>query len=226
MTTDDTTDEHELVGLSAETVESLNHAVGPVADKAVKAEAKAAKQERKRQKKATKKAAKAAAKDARRAVESGQPAEFAGQQAEGPAPRMTPQRARNAINVARVVLPVAIPVLLPYAVRVATATREAYDRFQARRLGTDVESLGEYSGPGAALHIRIAGLSHALGRLDAKNAPAQDFAGSASATLRQLSAAVQAADTMPATRRRDAHRAVSAELDELEAQLLRHHGVR
>jgi hypothetical protein len=40
-----------------------------------------------------------------------------------------------------------------------------------------------------------------------------------------LATAVRAAERMPSARRRPAHRAVAADLDQLEADLLRHLGV-
>src|SRR3954469_6593088 len=73
--------------------------------------------------------------------------------------RFTPKRAKNAIAVAKVLGPAMIPVVAPYAVRAAGVAREAYDRYQARKLGVSVDKLGDYTGRGAALHARIAGLA-------------------------------------------------------------------
>ncbi|MQA62213.1 MAG: hypothetical protein GEU86_12090 [Actinophytocola sp.] len=140
--------------------------------------------------------------------------------------RCTATRARKAVNVTKVILPAVIPVVTPFAVRAAGACREAYDKHQARKLGVDVDSLGEYSGHGGALHARIAGLSDGLAELRAGgDAEGIKFGESVTSTVRQLSSAVRAAERMPTARRKEAHRAVATELDELEAQLLHHLGV-
>lgn len=197
--------EAELVdGLAAETMESVQLASESKAlKKAVKAEKKALKQDVKAQKKAAK---------------------HPDESKEGSG--ITATKARKAVNVTKVLLPAVIPVVTPLAVRAAGACREAYDKHQARKLGVDVDSLGEYSGHGGALHARIAGLSDGLAELRAGgDAEGIRFAESATSTVRQLSSAVRAAERMPAARRKEAHRAVATELDELEAQLLHHLGV-
>ena len=73
--------------------------------------------------------------------------------------RFTPKKAKNAVAVAKVLGPAVIPVVAPFAVRAAGAARELYDRYQARKLGVAVDQLGSYTGRGAALHARIAGLA-------------------------------------------------------------------
>ncbi|RZQ62158.1 DUF6474 family protein [Amycolatopsis suaedae] len=140
----------------------------------------------------------------------------------------TPKKARNALAVAKVVGPAVIPVVAPYAVRAAGAARDAYDRYQARKLGVAVDQLGEFTGRGAGLHARIAGLAEGTAELrDSERATDEDrkFADKTGATLRQLAAAVRAAERMPSTRRRAAHRAVAGELDHLEGQLLHRLGI-
>ncbi|GAA4550284.1 DUF6474 family protein [Amycolatopsis samaneae] len=142
--------------------------------------------------------------------------------------RITPKKAKNAIAVAKVIGPAVIPVVAPYAVRAAGAARELYDRYQARKLGVPVDQLGEYTGRGAALHVRIAGLAQGLAELR-KSSKASEadlaFATDAQATLEQLSATVRAAERMPTVRRKPAHRAIAGELDRLEGQLLHRLGL-
>lgn len=164
--------------------------------------------------KAGRKALRAERKAAKRAAKHGQE------------PRLTAKKASNAISVGKVVLPAVLPVVMPYAVRAANAAREAYDRHKARKLGVNVESLGEYGGRGAALHARIAGLSDSLADVRATGDAAKvRFADETGPTLQQLSAAVRASERMPAARRKQAHQAISGELDGLEARLLQHLGV-
>jgi len=148
-------------------------------------------------------------------------------QLEGEA-RITPKKAKNAIAVAKVIGPVVIPIVAPLAVRAAGTARELYDRYQARKLGVAVDQLGEYTGRGAALHARIAGLAQGSEdlRTSEKATPADvEFAKSAAGTLEQLSATVRAAERMPASRRKSAHRAIAGELERLEGQLLHRLGI-
>ncbi|WP_007025672.1 DUF6474 family protein [Saccharomonospora iraqiensis] len=156
----------------------------------------------------------------------------------GAEPSFTPKRAKNAVKVAKVVLPAAGATLAPLAVRAAGAVREAYDRYRARQLGVEVTDLPEFTGRGGALLARIAGAADGLSALAALPARTGDDTASSArseddpafvrrsrATLDQLTASVRAAEHMPAPRRRAAHRAVAAELDALETELLDRLGV-
>jgi hypothetical protein len=142
--------------------------------------------------------------------------------------RITPARAKNLIAVAKVVGPAVIPVVAPLAVRAAGLVSERYDRFRARRLGVDVGELPEYTGKGAKLSARLAGVAGSLTELRERSDLGDADRAWVSRTegrLAQLAAAVRAAERMPAARRKAAHRAVSADLDQIEAELLRHLGV-
>ena len=77
----------------------------------------------------------------------------------------TPKRAKNAVRVAKVIVPAAAGALAPLVIRAAGAIREVYDRQQARRMGVDVAQLPEYQGRGGALLARIAGAAEGLSRL-------------------------------------------------------------
>jgi hypothetical protein len=142
--------------------------------------------------------------------------------------RFTPKKTKNAVAVAKVLGPAVIPVVAPYAVRAAGAAREMYDRYQARKLGVAVDRLGEYTGRGAGLHARIAGLAEGcrdLRKSDQASKADQEFAKDSLGTLEQLSATVRAAERMPTARRKSAHRAVAGELERLEGQLLHRLGI-
>ena len=131
-------------------------------------------------------------------------------------PRITPARAKNAIAVTRIVGTAVLPVITPYLTRAAGSTRDRWDRIRARRLGIPIDELPTYSGRGGALHARIAGIAAALeGVRDGGT-----FAATTETRLRQLTAAVRAAERMPSARRRSAHQAVAAELDRLEQEIL------
>ncbi|MFC5285486.1 DUF6474 family protein [Actinokineospora guangxiensis] len=143
--------------------------------------------------------------------------------------RINPGSAKNAIAVAKVVAPAVIPVVTPYLIKATGVLRERWDRHRARRMGIDVGELAQYSGHGGVLHARISGVATALAELPERDG--QDAVEAAELTeetetrLRQLAAAVRAAERMPAGRRRAAHKAVSTELDGIEARLLRRLGV-
>ncbi len=137
--------------------------------------------------------------------------------------RFTPKKAKNALAVAKIVAPAVIPVVAPLVLRAAGEARDRIDRMKARRLGVAVGDLAQYSGKGGALHARITGAAEAIEELRTrKDATAEDrtFADRSETVLRQLAAAVRAAERMPSARRKAAHKAAATELDELEQRLL------
>jgi hypothetical protein len=140
----------------------------------------------------------------------------------------TPKKAKNALAVVKIIGPAVIPVVAPYVMRALGEVRDRYDRARANRLGVPVEELARYSGRGGALHARISGAAEAVDELRKRaDATADDeaFAGRAETTLRQLAAAVRAAERMPTARRKAAHRAAGVELDQIEERLLQRLGV-
>lgn len=164
------------------------------------------------------KAEKKAAKAAKKRVKAEQKGEHG---------RVTPSNAKKAVGIAKVIG----PAVAPYLAQAAGATRAAYDRFKAHQLGVPVDELARFSGKGAALHARIAGDSDALRDLLNTDSGEEDasarkrFVDSAQDRLRELSGAVRAAERMPASRRRAAHRAVHGELNRIEDDLLHRFGV-
>ncbi|NUT46366.1 MAG: hypothetical protein HOV94_03450 [Saccharothrix sp.] len=135
---------------------------------------------------------------------------------------LTPGRAKNLVGVAKVLAPALIPVVAPVAARAAALLSDRYDHYRASRLGVPVDQLTRYSGKGARLHARIAGFADALDQLRGADA---GYVERTEHRLAQLLAAVRASERMPATRRKAAHRAVSADLDSMEADLLKRLGV-
>ena len=139
------------------------------------------------------------------------------------ATRLTPKRAKEALRVARVVLPVVIPLIKPHAAKIAGAVRASYDRYQAKKLGVQIDQLPEYTGHGASLQARIAGASDGITGLPDTKLSSQadkDFAAAARQSLIQLAAAVRTAERMPSARRKTAHRTIDAELSRIENKLL------
>jgi hypothetical protein len=139
-----------------------------------------------------------------------------------PRPVITPGNAKRAIAVGKVLA----PVLLPIAMRAVGVARGAWDEHRARRLGVAPGELNHFSGKGGALHARIVGIAHTLVELRATHTGGEraeriaGFIGSREARLADLAAAVRAAEQMPTDRRRAAHRAVAAELDRIEPEIL------
>jgi hypothetical protein len=143
-------------------------------------------------------------------------------------PRITPKKAKNALAVVKIIGPAVIPLVAPYVMRALGEVRDRYDRARAHRLGVPVAELAKYSGRGGALHARISGAAEAIDELRKRADATQDdraFADRGETTLRQLAAAVRAAERMPTPRRKAAHRAAATELDQLEERLLQRLGV-
>lgn len=141
--------------------------------------------------------------------------------ADGRKPRLTPKNAKRVIGFVKLVT----PLVVPFVFQAAAFTRDRWDRAKAGRLGVPVGQLPEFTGHGATLQVRISGLGSAVGELSAEHPDQVEFADRAKRRLADLAAAVRAAEHMPRQRRRGAHRAVAAELDVLESDLLDRLGV-
>src|SRR5699024_518880 len=153
-----------LGGLAGEVSNAFEHlgeskAARKITKKAAKAEKKTEKKQAKQHKKECKKLCEAGVSAEALSAAVSRGSESGGT---GAGYRFTPGRARNAVSVARVVVPAALPVLAPVAVRAAGAAREAYDQYRARKLGVDVERIAEYSGHGDGFQARLAGAADGL----------------------------------------------------------------
>lgn len=131
----------------------------------------------------------------------------------------SPSRIRRLLTVTRLLAPVVVPLFY----RGAVAARGYLDERKADRLGVPLSQLGQFSGHGAELSARIAGAEQSL-RLVAekkpKDAETKQFVAAITERLRDLSAAVTAAENMPTSRRRAAHDAISKQLDGIDADLM------
>jgi hypothetical protein len=147
---------------------------------------------------------------------------------QGQPPRITPGKAKNAVAVAKILGAAVLPVVTPYLTQTAGTVRDRWDRLRARRLGVGIDELPKYTGRGGGLHARLSGAAEALGDVrDKPQATPADgkFSDDTEVRLRQLTAAVRAAERMPTTRRKAAHKAVGAELDQIEESILQRLGV-
>ena len=131
----------------------------------------------------------------------------------------SPTRIRRVLTVSRLLAPIVVPVFY----RATIAARGFLEERKAERLGVPLSQLGQYSGHGAELSARIAGAEQSL-RLVAekkpKDAETKQFVAAITERLRDLSAAVTAAENMPTSRRRAAHSAIAQQLDGIDADLM------
>ena len=132
---------------------------------------------------------------------------------------LSPTRIRRVLTVSRLLAPIVVPL----AYRAATAARGMIDQRRAERLGVPLAQIGQFSGYGARLSARIAGAEQSLRIVQEKNpkdAETKQFVTAITERLSDLSAAVTAAEHMPAGRRRTAHAAISRQLDGIDADLI------
>jgi hypothetical protein len=131
----------------------------------------------------------------------------------------SPTRIRRMLTITRLLAPIAVPLFY----RASIAARGYLDERKAARLGVPLAQLGQFSGHGAELSARIAGAEQSL-RLVAekkpKDAETKQFVTAITDRLRDLSAAVTAAENMPVSRRRAAHDAIAKQLDGIDADLM------
>lgn len=138
--------------------------------------------------------------------------------------RLSPARIRRALTVSRLLA----PILVPIGYRAAIAARGLIDQRRADQLGVPLAQIGQFSGFGARLSARIAGAEHSVRMVAAKkpkDGETRQFVGAITDRLADLSAAIAAAENMPAGRRRAAHSAIAAQLDGIDADLMARLGV-
>jgi hypothetical protein len=130
-----------------------------------------------------------------------------------------PREAKKAIAVVRI----AGPVIAPFALKAATATRGWMDERRAHQLGVTALEVAAYRGPTGATEARLAGLTAALSDLKRRhggNLQAVRFAEVADQRVADLTIAVRAAASMPSPRRRSTLQAVGRDLDRIDADLM------
>lgn len=132
---------------------------------------------------------------------------------------LSPTRIRRVLTVSRLLA----PILTPLIYRAAMAARALIDQRRADQLGIPLAQIGQFSGRGAEFSARIAGSEKSLRLVQdkkPKDAETKQFVSAITERLTDLSAAVTAAENMPAARRRAAHSAISSQLDGIEADLM------
>lgn len=135
---------------------------------------------------------------------------------------LSPTRVRRALTVSRLLA----PVLVPLVYRAAVAARGVIDERRADRLGVPLSQVGQFSGHGAQLSARIAGAEKSLRTVaerkpkNPKDTETKQFVAALTERLTDLSAAITAAEGMPAASRRSAHDAIAKQLDGIDADLM------
>ncbi len=132
---------------------------------------------------------------------------------------LSPTRIKRVLTVSRLLAPVLTPVIY----RAAIAARAVIDQRRADQLGIPLAQIGQFSGHGAQLSARIAGAEKSLRVVQdtkPKDTETKQFVTAMTERLTDLSAAVIAAENMPAARRRAAHAAISSQLDGIEADAM------
>ena len=137
---------------------------------------------------------------------------------------LSPASVKRYLTVARLVAPIAAPVVY----RAAVAGREQLSTLQANRAGVSPEVLRQFSGHGATLSARIATTRTALEKVVAQDTSSDstDFVAAMTKRLDNLDVAVQTAETMSAGQRRTAHKSIADELEAVDADILARLGVR
>ncbi|AZA10479.1 DUF6474 family protein [Corynebacterium gerontici] len=103
------------------------------------------------------------------------------------------------------------PFALPLVYKGVVWLREQLDKQRAQQLGVKVEHLDHYTGHGAPLRARIAGMRETLDEADLPRGFEQD----AEERLDDLEAAVNNAENMTTEMRTRSHRSIAQDLDEL-----------
>lgn len=115
------------------------------------------------------------------------------------------------------------PVVAATAMKTSTGVRGVLDERRAAKLGVPVEDVAEYKGPTGTVNARITGLQKSIAELRVRRGSDQRigrFVDSSSARLNELSAAAVATMSMPVGTQRSALRAISGDLDQLDAELM------
>jgi hypothetical protein len=132
---------------------------------------------------------------------------------------LSPTRIRRLLTVSRLLA----PILTPVVYRAAMAARSVIDQRRAAQLGIPLAQIGQFSGHGAQLSARIGGAEKSLRLVQEKkpkDAETKQFVAAMNERLTGMSAAVIAAENMPAAQRRAAHAAISSQLDGIEADVM------
>ena len=115
------------------------------------------------------------------------------------------------------------PPLAAGSMRVSTQVRGVLDERRAHQLGVPVDEVALYKGPAGTILARLSGLTKAVHDLRERrgtDARVSRFCDTADARITELNAAINATLSMPSGTRRSTLHAISADLDQLDSELM------
>lgn len=115
------------------------------------------------------------------------------------------------------------PPFIAGTMRFSTEVRGALDQRRAHQLGVPIDEVALYKGPAGTILARLAGLTRAVHDLQDRRGTdprVTRFTDSAQARIGELTAAITATLSMPSGTRRSTLHAISADLDQLDAELM------
>lgn len=165
-----------------------------------------------------------AAKSAEKIAQANAKVEVAKIQAEANKHLLSTTNVKRYLAVARLIAPIAGPVIY----RASVGIREQLSIAKANRAGVSPDVLRQFSGHGATLSARIATTRTSIDNLSAQDSSPESnaFTEAMRARLANLAAAVDAAEMMPTTQRRNAHLAIDRELSAIDGDILARLGVK
>lgn len=170
------------------------------------------------------KAAVQVAKSNAKAAQANAKVEVAKINAEAASHRLSTTNVKRYLAVARLVAPIAAPVIY----RASVGAREQLSIARANRAGVSPDVLRQFSGHGATLSARIASTRSSVDNLAVQDSSAEGtaFTNAMNGRLANLATAVDAAEMMPPAQRRHAHQAIDRELAAIDGDILARLGVR
>ncbi|GAB16811.1 hypothetical protein GOEFS_015_00080 [Gordonia effusa NBRC 100432] len=164
------------------------------------------------------------AKASERAAKASAKADLAKSKAEAESRKLSTTNVKRYLAVARMVAPIAAPVIY----RAAVGAREQLAVAKANRAGVSPDVLRKFAGHGATLSARIATTRASVEKVATQDQSAEGtaFTNAMNARLANLATAVDAAEMMPPAQRRNAHQAIDRELSAIEGDILARLGVR
>ncbi len=109
----------------------------------------------------------------------------------------------------------ALPLALPLIYRGIIAGREALEKRRADKAGVSAEQMASFSGHGAPLRVRTAGLRNSLEDTDLPGGFKRDV----KERLKELDAAIGNAEFMTDQQRRRVHNTISSDIDAVSAEI-------
>ncbi|QPK79042.1 hypothetical protein G7Y31_11190 [Corynebacterium lizhenjunii] len=121
----------------------------------------------------------------------------------------------STINRYAGIIRTAAPLLLPLVYRAIVSGRQALEQRRATKAGVSADEMAAFSGHGAPLKARIAGVRNTLEDVDVPSGFKRDV----NDRLDELEAAVDNAEYMTDQQRRRAHASISSDIDSVTQEI-------